>query len=593
MKYFLILTFFLNLAFCSFGQNGKIVSKTTVNISKTDIWDIISQNDSLKPLYEYANNLSYSEIVYKSDSIHVKGLLISPVAKGDYPVIIFNRGGNRGYNELILKMLFFTAAAIANEGYIILASNYRAKDEFGGKDLNDVLYLIDVAEQIENADTSKIGMFGWSRGGIMTYLALKETSRIKTAVIGNSPSNLFHSIAFRPELEENPLSQCIPNYWNNKEIELRKRSALYWADSLCKKSSILLLCGTLDAQVDYNESVLMAAKLKELNYDYELKIVETNHGFAGKRDELNRVLISWFNTRLKNVTTEQKKKISITIDDVPNTRKFQAENYHSTLLTVLDSINIPVAIFVNEGLIYNTDSISKNLELLENWIKRSYVTVGNHTYSHARYSDVGFEQFKLDIQNGEKKIKAIASKYAKTVDYFRFPYNDLGVDSLQQTKMDSLLKTLNYQNTPFTIESADWMFNSLYEYYLANGELEKATEIGKLYVSKTIDFVHFMDSVSHVNYKRNINQIYLCHDNSINADYLKDIISTLKKEGYEFVTLENALEDPVYSQKNYYYKKWGISWIYRWMSDASERKELIKLEPELNYIEQLNQELIK
>lgn len=121
-------------------------------------------------------------------------MLIAPKAKGNYPVIIFNRGGNRDYNELTLKMLFFSTAVLANEGYIILASNYRVKDEYGGKDLNDVLHLIDVAAQIENADTSKIGMFGWSRGGMMTYLALKESNRIKTAVIGNGASDLFLSI---------------------------------------------------------------------------------------------------------------------------------------------------------------------------------------------------------------------------------------------------------------------------------------------------------------------------------------------------------------------------------------------------------------
>lgn len=96
-----------------------------------------------------------------------------------------------------------------------------------------------------------------------------------------------------------------------------------------------------------------------------------------------------------------------------------------------------------------------------------------------------------------------------------------------------------------------------------------------------------MDSISKINYKRNINQIYLCHDNSINADYLKDIISALKNEGYEFVTLDKALDDSVYLQKNTYFKKWGVSWIYRWMSDVTLRKEFIKLEPEINYIEQL------
>lgn len=585
--------FLFSLTSLSFGQNSSLLAKDRIDISQTELWNYISSSDSLMKEYGYITQLNFYKILYKTDSSKVEGWMIEPKEQGKFPAIIFNRGGNRDFQKLTLDLLFFSTGALAKEGYMILASNYRTADEYGGKDLDDVLGLIQVIDELPNTDTTKIGMFGWSRGGMMTYMALKESNRIQTAVVGNSPTNLFSSIQYRPELEIEVLSKCIPNYWKNKDIELKKRSAIFWADSLPKSSSLFIICGNQDKHVNYLESVTMADKLKEINYQYELKVFDTNHGFQGKRDELNNVLISWYHTHLKNKITEEQKKISITIDDVPNTRKFRLDNYHSNLLTVLDSINIPVAIFVNEGLIYQTDSISKNLELLENWIKKSYVTLGNHTFSHTRYSDVGYNPFKLDIENGETNIKVIASKYGKTVNYFRFPYNDLGVDSLQQTKMDSLLKTLNYQNTPFTIESSDWMFNSLYEYYLTNGKIETATEIGKLYVSKTLDFVHFMDSISHINYNRNISQIYLCHDNSINSDYLKDIISALKKEGYEFVTLKKALEDPVYSQTNQYYKKWGISWIYRWMSDATLRKDFIKLEPEINYIEELFQEFIK
>jgi dipeptidyl aminopeptidase/acylaminoacyl peptidase len=60
-----------------------------------------------------------------------------------------------------------------------LASNYsgslfsEGKYEFGGADVNDVLRLIDIAKSIPNADPKRIVMMGWSRGGQMTYQALK------------------------------------------------------------------------------------------------------------------------------------------------------------------------------------------------------------------------------------------------------------------------------------------------------------------------------------------------------------------------------------------------------------------------------------
>jgi len=284
-------------------------------------------------------------------------------------------------------------------------------------------------------------------------------------------------------------------------------------------------------------------------------------------------------------------KLAITIDDVPNTRLFEANNYRSPLLEQIDSMQIPVAIFVNEGLIYKTEAVAKNKLLLADWVKHESTTLGNHTFSHARYSEVGYPVFLTDVENGENYLGELAETHQKELKYFRFPYNDLGKDSVQQCRMDSALHSKNYTSTPFTVESSDWMFNAVYENYLSHSEPEKAAEIGKLYVAKTIDYIRFFDSLSVELYGRSTGQIYLCHDNALNAAYLKDIVAILQQENVELVSLEAVLEDPIYAQKNTYYKKWGVSWYYRWMKTQSERVEWMKQEPDISMIEALFDEL--
>ena len=292
-----------------------------------------------------------------------------------------------------------------------------------------------------------------------------------------------------------------------------------------------------------------------------------------------------------NNTAIGQSNVCITIDDVPNTKQFQSDNYQSVLLDKLDDENIPIAIFINEGLIYKTDAIAKNFELLTNWIKKDFVLLGNHTFAHSRYSEVGFESFKKDVEKGHYITRELAKKKDKSLSYFRFPYNDLGKDSIQHIRMDSLLKTNNYISTPFTVESSDWMFNYIYNHYLANAEMEKAREIGALYVAKTLSYITFFDSLSTQLYDRKINQIYLCHDNKLNADYLPQIINLLKVQKFEFISLKQALEDPIYQQPNKYYKKWGISWFYRWMNTQTERVKWMKQEPPMHEIEQLFNQL--
>jgi len=285
-------------------------------------------------------------------------------------------------------------------------------------------------------------------------------------------------------------------------------------------------------------------------------------------------------------------QVALTIDDVPNVGKFEKDGFYSKLHHNLDSLNIPVAIFVVDSFIYKTNAVAENKRLLESWIKSDYVTVGNHTFAHTRYSEVGFEVFKNDIIQGEVELKSVAAGWDKTLRYFRFPYNDLGIDSVQQQAVNSFLNDRQSIITPFTIESSDWVFNYLYEYYLNKHNLQSAKQVADAYINTTIGYFQYFDSLSQCFYNRSINQIYLCHDNSINADYLSLLVERLKEKGYSFISLDAAMQDEVYKQPNYYNKKWGISWFYRWMSNSRQRNELMNNEPDMMNVYKAYQALI-
>lgn len=299
-KIYLIIFLFSYLA-NTYSQDGKIISKTIVDLSKTPIWRKISINDSLTSEYKHLKNLNFYFIKYKSDGLEVNGILTKPKKDGKYPVVIFNRGGNRDYGRITVGTMILFTSKLAEQGYVIIGSNYREKDEYGGSEINDVLNLTQTIKEVEKADSTNIGMFGWSRGGMMAYLALKKSDKIKTAIIGNGPANLFELIKDRPEMETEVISQCIPNYIMNKEIELKNRSVVFWADKLNKKSSLLILCGTNDERVNPKQADEIAEKLTEIKYNFELKKFETDHSFKGKENELNEVVIKWFNDKLKNI----------------------------------------------------------------------------------------------------------------------------------------------------------------------------------------------------------------------------------------------------------------------------------------------------
>lgn len=129
-------------------------------------------------------------------------------------------------------------------------------------------------------------------------------------------------------------------------------------------------------------------------------------------------------------------------------------------------------------------------------------------------------------------------------------------------------------------------------YYLKNQNFTKARETGEQYIAKTLAYSDFFESYSMTKFKRTVNQIYLCHDNQLNADFLFILVDELRKRKYEFVSLKEAMADPIYDQNNHYFKKWGISWFYRWLKTEHERKNIMKQEPSNEKINEFYQNIL-
>jgi dipeptidyl aminopeptidase/acylaminoacyl peptidase len=260
-------------------------------------------NPKVKP--NYKDSINVYGITYLSEGLKVKGFIAAPKQKGNYPVIIYNRGGNGDFGKLGFSYVNHVLGKIAKEGYIVVASQYRGNDggegeeQFGGDDVNDVTNLIDILPEILNTDTTRIGMYGWSRGGMMTYLAHAKTNRLKAIAVGGAVSDLTKSIT-RPDMEQ-VFKNRIPGYLQNKDAELNKRSVIKWVNKLPKNVPVLLLHGSADWRVDVSQTYNLAQEFQKEGIPYRLMIFEgADHGITEFRDEVYRQVVNWFDRFLKN-----------------------------------------------------------------------------------------------------------------------------------------------------------------------------------------------------------------------------------------------------------------------------------------------------
>ena len=62
---------------------------------------------------------------------------------------------------------------------------------------------------------------------------------------------------------------------------------------------------------------------------------------------------------------------------------------------------------------------------------------------------------------------------------------------------------------------------------------------------------------------RDVDHILLLHASTLVADNLDAVLSALEAQGFEFISLEEALRDPVYQRPDSYLGSKGVSWLYR------------------------------
>lgn len=251
------------------------------------------------------HKVDIKEFFYKSDGLKVKGYMAQPKAAGKYPCIIYNRGGIGSFSAFTIPLVQRILGEMASWGYVVITTQLRGNDgsegteDFGGDDLNDILNLIPLLDKVKNADTSRIGMYGRSTGGMKSYLALTRTNKIKAAVIIGAFSDFKRSLDARPALDST-YAAVIPGYRDHREELLKQRSMIYWPDKMYKGTPILLMHGSEDKRVVPEESLMAADALYKSRHPFRFVFFEgDDHGLSANRDEVNRLTQLWYKKYLK------------------------------------------------------------------------------------------------------------------------------------------------------------------------------------------------------------------------------------------------------------------------------------------------------
>ena len=245
-----------------------------------------------------------------SQGVALEGLLVKPVdfePGKRYPTLLRLHGGPvYSYSHEFMS----DWQAYAARGYAVVAINPRGSSgrgfdfsreiysDWGNKDVDDVLAAVDHVVARGIADPERLGIGGWSYGGILANAVIARDTRFKAAISGAGASNMYAMFGHDQYIREYELELGTP--WNNREQYDRASAPFLHADRITTPT--LFQCAEQDLNVPCLGAEQMYQALRSQQVPTQLVIYPgENHGLTVPsylRDRLERNL-AWYDKYLK------------------------------------------------------------------------------------------------------------------------------------------------------------------------------------------------------------------------------------------------------------------------------------------------------
>ena len=262
------------------------------------------------------------------------------------------------------------------------------------------------------------------------------------------------------------------------------------------------------------------------------------------------------------------RQVAVTIDDLPAGMADRLPAVDITAMTTkllgtLRDQKIPVVGFVNEKKLYKPGEVDERIKALQMWLDYGF-ELGNHTFSHMSLNQRELKDWEDDVIQGETVTRMLLVPRKMKLQYFRHPYLDTGRDLETRRKAEEFLIQRGYRIAPITLDGWDWAFAGIYEDAKKRNDTAMQQQIVKDYLAyhDTVFAYSELQSAKLVGYEPK--QILLLHASNLEADHIGELLDVLRKRGYRFITLQEALGDPVYSLPDTYVGEEGTGWIDHW-----------------------------
>src|SRR3989339_426154 len=208
------------------------------------------------------------------------------------------------------------------------------------------------------------------------------------------------------------------------------------------------------------------------------------------------------------------KEIALTFDDAPMGTSWHFESSARTeiLIKKLKGLGVPpVIIFANAC--NREDSASVILQLTK--YKDAGHLIGNHTCSHPRLDDIGFEKYIKNIEQNEKLLTPLLMG----VTFFRYPFLNESIDEKLRDEVRNWLKGNHYK------------------------------KVEALFLKHVVGAAEFYDSLAVKTLGRSPKHVILLHEMDATVMFIDSLVNEFRKQGWNIISAQDAYQDEIYSRQ--------------------------------------------
>jgi peptidoglycan/xylan/chitin deacetylase (PgdA/CDA1 family) len=286
----------------------------------------------------------------------------------------------------------------------------------------------------------------------------------------------------------------------------------------------------------------------------------------------------------------QPRQVAVTFDDLPAVGVNAGpalEQLTRRLLRSVAAHEVPAIGFVTEYRLAPGGEIEPpKVALLRRWLEAG-LDLGNHTYSHPDINTTPLAKYQADIRRGETTTRALLAEKGRRPRYFRHPFLHAGPTLEIKGALEKFLAAQGYEVAPVTIDNQEWVFATVYDDARRRGAAATAERVRRGYLPYMETMFAFFEELSREVLGYEVRQVLLLHANQLNADTFDDLAAMMKRRGYRFISLEEALKDPAYRRPERYVGRDGPSWLHRWAVTRGRERRPEPREPD--WLKQLYQ----